>query len=63
MARNMSGLEECLNGLEGRVTEVMNAQLLWPFGEEEIDFALAQMHPLKSPGPEDDTDRGMSCNA
>jgi hypothetical protein len=30
--------------------EAMNAQLLRPFGDEEVDMALAQMHPLKSPG-------------
>jgi hypothetical protein len=30
----------------------MNAWLMRPFVAEEVDFALSQMHPLKSPGPD-----------
>lgn len=39
----MSSLEPC-------VTLEMNAALLEEFTVEEIDTALSQMHPLKSPG-------------
>jgi hypothetical protein len=47
------GIEECLRGLQPRVTEAMNTKLLCKFEMAEIDNALAQMHPLKSPGPND----------
>jgi len=30
----------------------MNARLIQPFHEEEVQLALFHMHPLKSPGPE-----------
>jgi hypothetical protein len=46
------GVEECLEGLEPRVTAEMNGWLLRPFVAEEVDFALSQMHPLKSLGPD-----------
>jgi hypothetical protein len=46
------GIEECLEGLEARVTPEMNEWLLRPFVAEEVDFALSQMHPLKSPRPD-----------
>jgi exonuclease III len=48
----MYGAEECLETMEPRVTSDMNAALLADFTMEEIDGALAQMHPLKSPGPD-----------
>ena len=44
-----SETKDCLEGLEGRVLKAMNAQLLRPFGDEEVDTYLAQMHHLKSP--------------
>jgi hypothetical protein len=44
--------EECLATMEPRVTPEMNAALLADFTMEEIDSALSQMHPLKSPGPD-----------
>ncbi|XP_059449513.1 uncharacterized protein LOC132180640 [Corylus avellana] len=47
-----SGLEECLDGLESRVTMEMNRRLLAVFTCEEIEAALAQMGPLKSPSPD-----------
>ena len=47
----MVGIEECLEGLEVRVTLEMNEWLLRPFVAEEVDFAFSQMHPLKSLGP------------
>jgi hypothetical protein len=46
------GVEQCLEGLQPRVTEDMNTRLLKEFTEAEVDNALAQMHPLKSPGPD-----------
>jgi hypothetical protein len=45
-----------LEGLGGRVTAAMNRNLLRVFTPEEVDSALNQMHPLKSPGPD-----GMSA--
>jgi hypothetical protein len=41
-----------LEGFEVRITSKMNESLLRPFVAEEVDFALSQMHPLKSPGPD-----------
>jgi exonuclease III len=46
------GAEECLATLEPRVTPDMNVALLADFTMEEVDCALSQMHPLKSPGPD-----------
>jgi hypothetical protein len=46
------GVVDCLANLETCVTEDMNTALLKPFVAEEIDLALGQMHPLKSPGPD-----------
>lgn len=43
-------VEDCLLGLEERVTPSMNSQLLAEFKEEEVEAALGQMHPLKAPG-------------
>jgi hypothetical protein len=51
-AGNTSGIERCLAGLNERVTDEMNAELLEKFTEDEISTALGQMHPLKSPGPD-----------
>jgi hypothetical protein len=42
-------MEECLMGLESRVTDEMNGDLLREFSMFEVDIALKQMHPLKSP--------------
>ncbi|XP_074293296.1 uncharacterized protein LOC141620279 [Silene latifolia] len=39
-----------LVGIEGRVTEEMNAGLSNDYSEEEVITALKQMHPLKAPG-------------
>jgi hypothetical protein len=41
-----------LDGLEGWVTQTMNEALLQEFTAEEIGRALAQMDPLKAPGPD-----------
>ncbi|XP_059451133.1 zinc transporter 5-like [Corylus avellana] len=49
-AREVSGVEESLMGLESRVTEEMNLNLLKNFTSVEVDNALRQMHPLKSLG-------------
>ncbi|XP_059458269.1 uncharacterized protein LOC132187853 [Corylus avellana] len=52
----VQGVGECLEGMERRVTEEMNNNLLRPFTQSEVEDALNQMHPLKSPGPD-----GMSA--
>lgn len=46
------GLEESIVAMEPCVTQEMNEDLLKVFTMEEIDAALAQMYPLKSPGPD-----------
>jgi hypothetical protein len=45
------GLHDCLESLDSRVTPEMNGALLKTFTTLEVDAALGQMHPLKSPGP------------
>jgi hypothetical protein len=50
--QNPTGIDHCLDNLEARVTPTMNDSLLRPFLEDEIRFALSQMHPLKSWGPD-----------
>jgi ribonuclease HI len=51
-ASNVNGVENCVAGLEARVTEDMNTSLLRNFTMVEVETALSQMHPLKSPGPD-----------
>ena len=41
--------DECLEGLEIRISKAMNESLMWPFTEEEVRNALFQMAPLKAP--------------
>jgi hypothetical protein len=38
--------------MEARVTEEMNTALLRNYTKAEVERALSQMHPLKSPGPD-----------
>jgi hypothetical protein len=45
-------VEDCTNLVDTRVTNDMNNWLLHSFSEEEVQKALFQMHPLKSPGPD-----------
>ncbi|KAL0394948.1 UNVERIFIED_CONTAM: hypothetical protein Slati_4461000 [Sesamum latifolium] len=45
-------MRESIGTLTPRVTEDMNAMLTQPFTMEEVNLALKQMHPLKSPGPD-----------
>ena len=45
-------MAKCLEGLEGRVNSDMNGRLLAAFTVEEVEIALGQMQPLKSPGPD-----------
>jgi hypothetical protein len=47
-----AGMEEFVAGMQAKVTTEMNAKLVCRFEECEVDRALAQMHPLKSPGPD-----------
>jgi hypothetical protein len=41
-----------LDQVEASVSEEMNLKLLAPFSNEEIERALFQMGPTKSPGPD-----------
>jgi hypothetical protein len=46
-------INECLQHIHGKVTHAMNVQLLRQFTDEQVNTALAQMHPLnKSLGPD-----------
>ncbi|XP_074314331.1 uncharacterized protein LOC141649543 [Silene latifolia] len=49
---NPGNFDDTLVGLEGRVTDRMNAGLRLEYREEEVIEALNQMHPLKAPGPD-----------
>jgi hypothetical protein len=49
---NLYGVQECLGDMNARVTAKMNATLTRTFTVAEVDVALHQMHPLKSPGPD-----------
>jgi hypothetical protein len=51
-AGEVHGVADCLGDLDGRVTREMNETLTRTFTVAEVDFALHQMHPLKSPGPD-----------
>jgi hypothetical protein len=51
-ANDNTDVPTCVNGLEQRVTKDMNATLLREFTSSEVEAALNQMHPLKSPGPD-----------
>ncbi|XP_042952327.1 uncharacterized protein LOC122289400 [Carya illinoinensis] len=42
-----------LEDLRGRVTDDMNVELTKDFTKEEVKEALNQMHPTKSPGPDE----------
>jgi hypothetical protein len=43
-------LAECMEGVQAAVTEDMNKDLLAKFTSSEVEAALTQMAPLKSPG-------------
>ena len=45
-------LDEILEKIPTMVTEEMNSELLKEFTVEEVENALKQMAPLKSPGPD-----------
>jgi hypothetical protein len=45
-------VEESLRFVEPYVTTDMNSVLLCEYIIEEVELALSQMHPLKSPGPD-----------
>jgi hypothetical protein len=51
-AGEVEGIEHCLEGMEAWVTAEMNIDLLRSFTKAEVETALKQMHPLKSPGPD-----------
>lgn len=45
-------MDDVLSAIETSVTPEMNRFLMEPYTAQEIVEALAQMHPLKSPGPD-----------
>lgn len=45
-------IDECLNNVEKKVTNGMNLELNKPFTCPEVEEALNQLAPLKSPGPD-----------
>lgn len=46
------GLKECISAVDPKVTPGMNEYLVRVFLPQEVDTALAQMNPLKAPGPD-----------
>jgi len=50
--QSAGNVEEYINFVDNRVINDMNNWLLHSFLEEEVQKALFQMHPLKSPGPD-----------
>lgn len=49
---SLAMIEEVLEVVERRVTPEMNDQISRHFSSDEVTFALSQMAPLKSPGPD-----------
>jgi hypothetical protein len=47
-----SEVEASTSTVQSRVPPSMNDMLMMPFLPKEVDQALSQMHPLKSPGPD-----------
>jgi hypothetical protein len=45
----VEGIDVCISAVQGRVKPELNAMLTSGFSHEEINTALSQMHPLKSP--------------
>lgn len=46
----LEGIDKSLDGKEGRVLPEMNAQLVQDLSVEEVEVAIQQMAPFKSPG-------------
>ena len=51
-AAPLEEVEHMLNGINPSVTVEMNAKLIRPYTEQEVEVALKQMAPLKAPGPD-----------
>jgi hypothetical protein len=47
-----ASIEDCISSVQVRVPPCMNEMLTEVFTPEEVNQALAQMHPLKSSGPD-----------
>ncbi|XP_062167008.1 uncharacterized protein LOC133873303 [Alnus glutinosa] len=50
--KGVEGITDCTDAVLGRVSPKLNEKLFAEFVIEEINQALAQIHPLKSPGPD-----------
>ncbi|KAL0408351.1 UNVERIFIED_CONTAM: hypothetical protein Sradi_1769500 [Sesamum radiatum] len=50
---NANALSDVCDAIETRVTTAMNKSLMQPYTPEEVPNALKQMHPYKSPVPDD----------
>jgi len=51
-AQSFGSVVDCTRFVDSRITDEMNNWLLHSFSKEEVQRALFQMHPLKSPGPD-----------
>ncbi|XP_035543621.1 uncharacterized protein LOC118347698 [Juglans regia] len=51
-APSKEDIDECLVGMEAKVTAEMNDSLMKRFSRVEVEEALMQMAPLKAPGPD-----------
>ena len=50
---NLTSFDDILEQIPHVVTEEMNSDLMGDFTTQEVEVALKQMAPLKSPGPDD----------
>lgn len=50
-SEGVTDMEQVINTMPAKVTDVMNAMLTAPYNREEVKIALYQMFHLKAPGP------------
>lgn len=51
-APNRGDIEQCIKGIQPRVTHEMNSKLMALFTKKEVETTLRQLEPLKSLGPD-----------